>query len=387
MPVYWRPCTLYSQDYGDPMTQVLHVAAGGGGDTIAAAILASTGQPRATTAIATLSWDRLLVDPLPGPRTASDFSGLQTHAPGSLEITADTSTVPPARSLLPRLASELRSRIFLLDPTFGTAGLADQLRSIASTVHASRLELVDVGGDLVASGTEDGLRSPLADSLILAACLATGLPVTAVICGPGLDGELTEAEALDRCASLHGTRRAFLTAQQVQPFREILEWHPSEATGLLIAAATGRRGTVEIRDAGSQVALTMDSSSVITIPEEFLDNANPYSTQLLSAGSLGEADDIVRDIRKKPSELDYERKKAKTLDATPGAEGHAREPSTQEIDSVSDAVRTRGADYVTIRRLSELLKPRPPSTQLLHCRLVELDRTRVDPPLWDVRRL
>jgi hypothetical protein len=90
-----------------------------------------------------------------------------------------------------------------------------------------------------------------------------------MICGPGLDGELTETETLDRCASLHGRRRAFLTAQQVQPFREILEWHPSEATGLLIAAATGKRGIVEVRDAGSQVALTTDSSSVIAIHSEF----------------------------------------------------------------------------------------------------------------------
>lgn len=325
------------------------------------------------------------MDPLPGPRTASDFSGLQTHSPGSLEITADTSTVSPARSLLPRLATALQSRIFLLDPTFGTAGLADQLRSIASTVHASRLELVDVGGDLVASGAEDGLRSPLADSLILAACLATGLPITAMICGPGLDGELTETETLDRCASLHGKHRAFLTAQQVQPFQDILEWHPSEATGLLIAAATGKRGTVEIRDAGSQVALTTDSSSVIAIPQEYLDTANPYSTQLLSARSLDEADNIVRDIHKKPSELDYERQKAKALDATPRAGDHTHEPSAQEIDSVSDAARTRGADYVTIRRLSELLQPRPTTTQQLYRRLMELDRTRVDPPLWDVR--
>jgi hypothetical protein len=368
------------------MTQVLHVAVGGGGDTIAAAILASTDQPHATAAIATLSWDRLLVDPLPGPRTANDFSGLRTHSPGSLEITADTSTVPPARSLLPRLASELPSRIFLLDPTFGTSGLADQLRSIASTVHASRLELVDVGGDLVASGTENGLRSPLADSLILAACLATGLPLTAAICGPGLDGELTETEALDRCASLHGKRHAFLTAQQVQPFRDILEWHPSEATGLLIAAATGKRGTVEVRDAGSQVALTTESSSVIAIPQEYLHNANPYSRELLSASSLDEADDTIRRIRQKPTELHYERRKAKTLGADPRAEDHAHEPSAQEIDSVSDAARTRGADYVTLRRLSELLRPGSASTQWLYRRLVQHDRTRVDPPLWDVHR-
>ncbi|MGH9217468.1 MAG: DUF1152 domain-containing protein, partial [Acidimicrobiales bacterium] len=47
----------------------LFVAAGGGGDAITAAVLApilsASDQP---PVIMTYSWDRLLIDPLPGPR-------------------------------------------------------------------------------------------------------------------------------------------------------------------------------------------------------------------------------------------------------------------------------------------------------------------------------
>ena len=50
------------------MGKTLYVAAGGGGDVIGATILhAAIGSPDEPQ-IATFSWDRLLVDPVPGPR-------------------------------------------------------------------------------------------------------------------------------------------------------------------------------------------------------------------------------------------------------------------------------------------------------------------------------
>ena len=50
------------------------VAAGGGGDAIAAAVLANAVPGIEGVGIATLAWDRLIVDPLPGPRSVSDFT-------------------------------------------------------------------------------------------------------------------------------------------------------------------------------------------------------------------------------------------------------------------------------------------------------------------------
>jgi len=55
----------------------LWLAAGGGGDALAASILhRAVGESQPAT-IATYAWDRLAVDPLPGPRAAADFDGLQ----------------------------------------------------------------------------------------------------------------------------------------------------------------------------------------------------------------------------------------------------------------------------------------------------------------------
>ena len=44
--------------------------------------------------------------------------------------------------------------------------------------------------------------------------------------------------------------RLVLHRVDVAPFRPVFTWHPSEATALLVAAARGLRGRVEIRDAG-----------------------------------------------------------------------------------------------------------------------------------------
>jgi hypothetical protein len=38
----------------------------------------------------TYSWDRLMIDPLPGPRTTADFASLRHLAPGVVEIVAGT---------------------------------------------------------------------------------------------------------------------------------------------------------------------------------------------------------------------------------------------------------------------------------------------------------
>ncbi len=63
------------------MTRLI-VAAGGGGDAVAAAMLDTAlhgGGDHAV--ILTFSWDRLLIDPVPGPRGADDFTGLEQLTP------------------------------------------------------------------------------------------------------------------------------------------------------------------------------------------------------------------------------------------------------------------------------------------------------------------
>jgi hypothetical protein len=122
----------------------------------------------------------------------------------------------PAGSTLPRLASEVDSTLVLLDPVHGAMGLQEQLAALVDTTDAERVALVDVGGDILGTGTEPELKSPLADALALAATDALPVPVEVLVPGAGLDGELSEQTVLSRirqlgdvssCGSARPTRR------------------------------------------------------------------------------------------------------------------------------------------------------------------------------------
>src|SRR5262245_44174887 len=71
------------------MTRVL-IAAGGGGDALAAAILHRTTPLAAPAVIATYAWDHLVTDPVPGPRRTADFTRLDPLAGRDRAFSAET---------------------------------------------------------------------------------------------------------------------------------------------------------------------------------------------------------------------------------------------------------------------------------------------------------
>src|SRR3954451_8188441 len=244
------------------MPEVLLVAAGGGGDVIGAVMVAETlGLTQRDASVATLAWERLLVDPVPGPRSVNDFEGLLQRG-NTFEILPNTRACEPYGSLLPRLRRNLGYQQFLLDPRAGVSGLVTQLQALEALLNGPReVWLVDVGGAVLATGAEAGLRSPLCDALTLAATSRLGGAPRLLVAGPGLDGELTPTEVQDRLRQSSAT----LIATLVPPgenVRTVLEWHPTEASALLAASADGIRGRVEIRDAGTPIDLTPQSAQV-----------------------------------------------------------------------------------------------------------------------------
>ena len=330
----------------------------------------------------TYSWDRLLVDPKPGPRVAADFVGLRTPAPNVWEVTHTTSPIPPAGSTLPRLAVELPVRVLLLDPSGGAQGLADQITAAADYFGADRLALVDVGGDVLTDGADPGLRSPLADQLTLAACVATGIPTRVVMAGPGLDGELTTDVIQRRLHDLDAESLPSVSSTDVAPVTHVFRWHPSEASGLLAAAACGHRGRVEVRDGADHVDLTNDTTTVYGVDAARLAAVTP-ARLLIRSITLDDAAALVK-AATGISEIDYETRKAARLrrdDAAP-----TRPPDIAAVDQIAAEARSRCADYISTRRLAELLDARTPA---LYAELTELlSRERPDryaPSLYRIR--
>jgi hypothetical protein len=367
------------------MARPLLVASGGGGDAIAAAMLGSRLAEGEELHIATYSWDRLIVDPVPGPRSASDFVGLERVGEWNYKVTPTTTLRAPAASTLPRLAAELPATFYLLDPHSGVVGLEQQLRELVEITNADRVHVVDVGGDIVAAGDEPGLRSPLADSLTLASIQSLERTATVVVAGPGLDGELTAHEVRERCRLLAPNAfPSLLSVEEAITFGSIFEWHPSEASGMLRAAALRTRGSVEMRDHAALVLLTDQSPEVWQVDARRVFEASHAAQAMAQSTSLAEVEDALRRLGRR-SEIDYERSKAGR--EPDGERQHDTQAAIGEhLADIETEAASRGADFLTIRRLAELLKLAPEAAPSLGPALRDRSVLQYFAPLWAVHR-
>ena len=356
----------------------VYVAAGGGGDALAAAMVHRALGTDTPAVIATYAWDRLIVDPLPGPRVPGDFDGLAPIGRHNYAVVPKSAARPPAGSTLPRLAADLSDQLVLLDPTGGAVGIRGQLCELVTVYESTTVTVVDVGGDAIAHGDEPGLRSPLADGLVLAACDDLPVPTDVLIAGPGLDGELPESDVL---ATTGTTPLITLKAEHIEPFRHALDWHPSEATALLAGAARGLRGRVEVRDSGLGVDLTDRSPNVYRLDLADALAANQLASRLIATASLAEAEDITRSVCGF-SEIDYERDKADRLG--PRQPGRLTQKTDDAICAFERDAASRGVDYVTFRRIAEATSLGPAAATALRRHLVSTRPDHDAWPLWAV---
>ncbi|MFE0363695.1 DUF1152 domain-containing protein [Streptomyces griseoaurantiacus] len=358
------------------MTRLI-VAAGGGGDAVAAAMLdAALYGDDDQAVILTYAWDRLLVDPIPGPRGPADFTGLEPLTPSVWSVPAEARPIAPAGSTLPRLAAELPQTITLIDPHHGVDGVTRQLNQLIGLLEPSSIDLLDVGGDILARGDEPTLKSPLADALTLAACCQVTAPVRLLVAGPGLDGELP----LDKVRSLLGPLVHAFTAEDAEPVSSVLEWHPSEATGMLAATARGVRGICEVRDAGLPIPLTDAGPTVHEVDLDDALNRNELARAILSTTTLDQVEAHSREVCGY-SEIDYERNKAAWLKDQPTVK---LDPGTvlPQLDEFENEARSRGVTHTTFRHLTEVLNLSGSQRDDLRRLLTNIRPQQHTAPLW-----
>jgi hypothetical protein len=339
------------EDGRDPTT--LLVAAGGGGDALASLLvsrrLVDDGQ---VPIVASYSWDRRILDHMPGPRFPDDFQATRRLTPRNVEITAHSRLHSGGVSSLQLLAEATSARFVLLDPSTGAVGMRQQLIELVDHFAFASVLLVDVGGDLVAAGTEEDLRSPLADALALASLAHFPVPVRVAIAGPGLDGELAASYVRSRCTAVGGQLVGRLAAAAVESYVPALAQHPSEATTLLAAAALGMTGRAEIRDRAGLVSLDGGSAEVYVLDASAVVASNQLAQELVTTHSMVAAEAVTVAICGR-SELDYERRKATRLRAMkPPPETEMRE-RLQRYWSLATA---RGITLATFRRLTEVMQ-------------------------------
>lgn len=321
------------------------MAAGGGGDAVGALLArrALGDTDERPPLVTTCAWERLRIDPVPGPRSRADFSGLGLVGGEAVEVLPDSNTIPSGRSVLPRLAETSGARIFLHDFDGGAVGLTGQLQRLTTSIGVDQLVVVDVGGDILARGPESELRSPLADSLTMAAALETKIPTSAVVLGPGADAELPEGKVLGLLEGVGSTMCGHITAGDVRNLEPVLSWHPTEASAVVAAAAAGVRGSVAMRRGRLPVPITDRTPQLWKFPLPIW-TLVPLANALRDTDSLAAAERVMRAVA--ISEIDFERRVA--------AEKPLQRPP-MDLPSVISDMKAVGATHITSRRLSETL--------------------------------
>src|SRR5438093_8664925 len=216
-----------------------------------------------------------------------------------------------------KMAAALGQEILLLDINGGVKGAVEGLEIALKEFEADLLVGLDVGGDSLAQGGEPGLRSPLADAIMLAAFTAMeqrGHATLWGVFGYGSDGELTTSEiqrALARVAEAGGLLGAWaMTPPVVSELEDVVEKVPTEASAIPLRCARGAWGEGSIRYDERKVRLTPLTTLTFYLSASVLFHTLSRPAQAVAAStSLEEANDALHRLGIK-SELDLERERA-----------------------------------------------------------------------------
>lgn len=264
-----------------------------------------------------VTWERLPIDPVPGPRTPEEIIDARTLAGPVLLAGPHTRTIGGAAFAEARMAEHLGRDTVLVSIDGGPRAVADGLEGAARSLGCDLLLFVDVGGDVLGDGSEPGLASPLCDAVMLAAGVALqdrGVPVMAAVFGPCCDGELTIEELLARLArvasdgGLLGTHA--LTPAVADEIERAARVVPTEASLQAVRCARGESGPTTIRSGRRRVVLSpLGAMTFFFDPRVAVRRTARLAGAVANAAGLEEANDILNDLGVR-TELDYERANA-----------------------------------------------------------------------------
>ena len=272
----------------------LFAALGGGGDVASAAMLALAARRLGIKSyVASVVWERLPIDPLPGPVRLNEIVNAKRVGGWTLMVTEESRAIRGGMVIAFQAANASRALgepVWVLDVASGPVGVRRGLEELSAELGCDAIVGVDVGGDVLATGFEEELWSPLADFIGLAALRE--LKGVLAVHSPGSDGELRPEYVLKRMA-LVVERGGYLGARGVTPedvenLERILEHVESEASRATLLAAKGAYGLVEIRRGSRTVFINPLSMITFFLRSEVVAQLNPLIAEIASATSIEE---------------------------------------------------------------------------------------------------
>jgi hypothetical protein len=296
-------------------SRALVIGVGGGGDVVGALACARFLEFCGLEFfLGGLSWERAVFDPVPGPRRLSEVKDVRALHEYAWLANAQSRTNTGVYFAESKMAAARQSEVLLVDINGGAQGVVAALEAAMKHFNADLLVGLDVGGDSLAEGHEAGLRSPLADSIVLAAFAAMerrGARTLWGVFGFGSDGELSVGEielAFSKLAAAGGLLGCWsLTAKVAAELEEVIKTVPTEASAIPVLCFRGAYGEYKIRGGLRTVALTPLTTLIFFLSATILfDTLAKPARALLGSSSLEQANDALHALGIR-TELDYER--------------------------------------------------------------------------------
>jgi hypothetical protein len=305
------------EDFIHSSSRALVIGVGGGGDVVGALATARFLEFCGVEFIlGGLSWERSVIDPLPGPRSLEEVRDVRVLHRYAWLANGRSRTLTGIRFAESRMAEILAQEVLLVDVNGGVKGVVEALKSAMRELKADLLVGVDVGGDSLAQGGEPKLRSPLADSVMLAAYAELekfGCRTFWGVFGYGSDGEMTVEEiesALNRAARADGLFGAWaLTKKSASELESVIRKVPTEASAIPVQCFRGAWGETKIRQDQRSVKLTpLTTLTFFLSPTIIFDTLSRPAQAVRESSSLEQANQALHAIGLK-TELDLEREK------------------------------------------------------------------------------
>lgn len=295
-------------------SRALIIGVGGGGDVVGALAIARFLEFCGLQfVLGGLSWERSVYDPIPGPRKLCETRNVRALNEFAWMANADTHTLTDVYYAESRMAAVLTREILLLDVNGGVTGAVDGIETAMRELQTDLLVGIDVGGDSLAEGHEPGLRSPLADAIMLAAFAELerrGRRTLWGVFGYGSDGELTVDEielALSRIGAAGGLLGGWsLTPQIAAELERIIQTVPTEASAIPLQCLRGGWGERKIRGGERSVKLTPLTALTFFVSTTILfEKLSAPARAVRESASLDQANDALHVLGIK-TELDLE---------------------------------------------------------------------------------
>ena len=286
---------------------------GGGGDIVGTLPTVNLLETNGTQCVlGGLSWERLTIDPDPGPRKLEEARNVSEINDVVWRCNKDSLTRAGARFAEAGMAEVLGEETLLVDISYGPAKVFEGITDAARKLGADLVVGIDVGGDVLGFGNEKGLMSPLADAIMTAALYRQSfrMPTIMGVFGFGSDGELSKEE-LERSFGIIARNNGMLgswgvSAKTLKLMEKAISVIPTEASRGPVEYAKGVFSPASIRKGTRKVELDIRSTVTFYVdPRVVYEKISKPAQAVYECETIGEANTKLNEAGIR-TELDIE---------------------------------------------------------------------------------